>query len=261
MSNEVVLLTVAHRTKYEPMTGVFISRGMTIAVPAGGLTITLGSDGKSAANLTFHVRYDVCPTWCELALKHLSDASSRRADRVAAWAGTNEDHKAKSLESEFEASMQAVMAAAIALDAFYSVIKTYVKLPPLLEDKWRSKRTARYLQITQVLLLGFRLKSKGIAILRQNLKEIYRFRDLAVHPSGKIQAPLLHPEIDVGVEWRFVFFRAQNAETIVNAAIGMLWDLANNGRPTDDRIVEYMKGLRQRLAELFPSGHPNACEV
>lgn len=128
-------------------------------------------------------------------------------------------------------------------------------------DQWRSKKTSRYSQITEVLRRGFHLKSNGTAILRQNLKEIYRFRDLAVHPSGKIQAPLLHPEIDVGVDWCFVHFRAQNAETIVTAAIGMLWDLANNGRPTDNKIVEYIKGLRPRLAELFPSGHPNAYEV
>jgi hypothetical protein len=30
---------------------------------------------------------------------------------------------------------------------------------------------------------------KGTAALRANLKEIYRVRDLAVHPSGKIEAP------------------------------------------------------------------------
>jgi hypothetical protein len=175
-----------------------------------------------------------------------------RNERIAAWAGTDEDHKSRYLEREFEASMQAIMAAAIALDAFYSTIQTHVQLPPLLAQQWRNKRTARYSQITEVLRRGFHLKPKGTTILRQNLKEIYRFRDLAVHPSGKIQAPLLHPEIDVGVEWRFAHFRAQNAELIVNTATGMLWDLASNGRPTNNKIREYMEVLRQRLAELFP---------
>ena len=108
------------------MTGIFISRGMTIAVPVGGLTITFGHDGKPNANLKLHVRFDVCSTWCELALRHLADARSRCADRIVAWAGTNEDYKATSLEREFEASMQAIMAAATALDAFYSVIQTHV---------------------------------------------------------------------------------------------------------------------------------------
>ena len=243
------------------MTGIFISRGMTIAVPVGGLTITFGHDGKPNANLKLHVRFDVCSTWCELALRHLADARSRCADRIVAWAGTNEDYKATSLEREFEASMQAIMAAATALDAFYSVIQTHVQLPPLLVEQWRTKRTPRYSQITEVLRRGFHLKPKGTAVLRQNLREIYRFRDLAVHPSGKIQAPILHPEIDVGVEWRFVHFRAHNAEMLVNAATGMLWDLVNNGRPGDKTILDYMKMLRQRLAELFPLGHPGSAST
>jgi hypothetical protein len=177
------------------MAGIFISRGMAITVPAGGLTISIGADGKSAANMTLHVRFDVCPTWTEIALRHLDDAREKRGDRQTAWAGTNEEQKAASLEREFEASMQAIMAAAIAVDAFYSLIQTHVDLPPSLTEQWRTKRTPRYSQVTEVLRRAFLLKPKGVAVLRGNLKELYRLRDLAVHPSGKIEAPILHPEL------------------------------------------------------------------
>ncbi|MBZ5524318.1 MAG: hypothetical protein LAP21_18940 [Acidobacteriia bacterium] len=238
------------------MAGIFISRGMTIAVPPGGLTIGIGANGNPTGNLILHVRFDVCPTWTELALRHLDDAKARRTAREIAWAGTNEEEKAASLEREFEASMQAVMAAAIALDAFYSLIQPHVQLPPSLVTQWRTKRTARYSQITEVLRRAFNLKPKRTAVLRQYLKEIYRLRDLAVHPSGKIQAPILHPEINVGVEWRFAYFRAHNAELIVNTATWILWNLAHAGKPKDSKIQEYMIALRQRLAELFPAGHP-----
>ena len=238
------------------MTGVFISRGMTVAIPAGGLTISLGLDGEPASSLTLHVHFDVCPTWCELAMSHLAAAKSHRIARVAAWAGTNEDDKAMTLEREFEASMQAAMAAAIALDAFYSVIQTHVQLPPALVEQWRTKRTSRYSQVTEVLRRGFHLKPQGTKTLRQNLKEVYRFRDLAVHPSGKIEAPLLHPELKVGVEWRFAYFHAANAEGLANVATAIIWDLANNGKATDDKIIKYMRSVQDRLATLFPSGHP-----
>lgn len=238
------------------MAGIFISRGMTVAIPAGGLTIGIGDDGKATSSLTLHVRFDVCPTWIELALRHLADANEKRVARAAAWTGTNEELKAATLEREFEASMQAIMAAAISIDAFYSLIQPQVQLPPSLVEGWRAKRTARYSQVTEVIRRAFGLKPKGTAALRQNLKEIFRLRDLAVHPSGKIKAPILHHELEVGVEWRFAMFRAHNAELAVNAAAGMLWDLAHNGKPKDSKIVEYMHTLRQRLAELFPSGHP-----
>ena len=237
------------------MAGIFISRGMTVAVPPGGLTIGIGTNGSSTSNVILHVRFDVCPTWTELALRHLADAKARRTAREIAWAGTNEEDKAASLEREFEASMQAIMAAAIALDAFYSLMQTHVQLPPSLVTRWRTKRTARYSQVTEILRRAFHLKPEGTAVLRQNLKEIYRLRDLAVHPSGKIEAPILHPEINVGVEWRFAYFRAHNAELIVNAATRILWDLAHAGKP-DSKIQEYMAALRQQLEELFPTGHP-----
>jgi hypothetical protein len=79
---------------------------------------------------------------------------------------------------------------------------------------------------------------------------------MAVHPAGKIAAPLLHPELNVGMEWRFVYFRARNAEMAVMGAAGGLWDLATNRRSKDAKITEYQKGLRARLQEIFPGGAP-----
>jgi hypothetical protein len=232
------------------MAGVFISRGMTLGIPAGGFAISFDPDGTPTSSLTFHVHFDVCPTWCELAMTHLASAKSSRIARVGAWAGNNEDEKSSCLEREFEASMQATMAAAIALDAFYSVIQTHVQLPASLVERWRAKRTSRYSQVTEVLRRGFHLKPQETKVLRQNVKEIYRFRDLAVHPSGKLEAPLLHSELNVGVEWRFAYFSAARAETLVNASIAIIRELANNGKPTEAAIVRYAQGLRDRLPYL-----------
>jgi len=221
---------------------------MTIGIPVGGLKIALDSHGKITGNLTPHVRFDVGPTWIQLALRHLDDAKAKQDLRVAAWAGVDENQKSHSLEREFEASMQAIMAAAIAVDAFYSLIQTHVDLPPSITDKSRAKRTARYSQVTEVLKRAFHLKPNSVANLRQNLREIYRLRDLAVHPSGKMEAPIVHPELGAGVEWRFAYFRAYNAELIVNAASRILWELAYQGEPKHPEIQKYIDGLRRLLA-------------
>ena len=139
------------------------------------------------------------------------------------------------------------MAAAIVVDSFYSLIQLHVDLPPSIADKWRVKRTARYSRVTEVLKRAFHLKPKGVVNLRQNLREIYRLRDLAVHPSGKLEAPIVHPELGVGVEWRFAYFRAQNAELILNAALRILSDLAYQGKPKHPEIQKYIDRLRPRL--------------
>jgi hypothetical protein len=54
--------------------------------------------------------------------------------------------KAATLEREFEAAMQAIMAAAIAVDASYALIRSHVHLPPSIVTKWRTNRTARYVK-------------------------------------------------------------------------------------------------------------------
>jgi hypothetical protein len=237
------------------MPGIFISRGMTISIP--GFSIRLRDDGQLEGDpITLHVRFDVCPSWIQVATRHLEDAKLARARRDEAWSGSDEDAKARALEAEFEASMQAIMAAAIAWDAVYAILREHVTIPPAMSEKWRTGRTARYTQVAETVRRAFSLKPKGAALLRANLKWLYSYRDMAVHPAGKIAAPLLHPELNVGMEWRFVYFRARNAEMAVMGAAGGLWDLATNRRSKDAKITEYQKGLRARLQEIFPGGAP-----
>lgn len=241
------------------MAGVFVTRGMTFVIPPGGLSLSIGDNGKiSGGQLTsYHVQFDVCPTWVELSLRHLNVAIEARANRQAAWASTDAVAKGETLEREFEASMQAMMAAAIALEAFYAIVQPLVVLPSTLVERWRINKTARYKQVAEVIRQAFQLQPKATVALRANLKKIYKLRDLAVHPSGKIEAPIYHPELDVDVEWRFVYFQASNAEVIVNGATWILWCLCHDGKPNNANVVKYADNLKQRLIELFPHGHPS----
>ena len=237
------------------MAGNYITRGMTVSIPHFALRISENGELEGDP-ITLHVRFDVCPTWIQIAKRHLDAALIAKANRDAVWQGTDEVAKAQALEIEFEASMQAIMAAAIAWDAVYAVLREHVTIPPSTLEKWRNGRTARYTQVAEVTRRAFGLTQKGASMLRDNLKQIYRYRDLAVHPSGKIEAPLLHPELNLGMEWRFVYFRAQNAELAVIAAAAMLWDLAHNGKSKEEKISEYQKTLATRLKEIFPESAP-----
>ena len=238
------------------MTGVFIKRGMNIGIPAGGFTFSVGDDGKVSSSLTLHVHFDVCPTWINISLGHLAAARDARSARETAWAGADEEAKSDALEREFEASMQAIMAAAIAIDAFYAVLQPHISVPPSMLAKWRGGGTARYSQVTEIIRRAFKLQKNGTLTLRNNLKEIYRYRDMAVHPSSKLQEAVYHPELKVGVEWRFAYYRASNAEIAVNAVSGMLWDLCHNGKPADDKISKCIATLKSRMEEIFPDGNP-----
>lgn len=232
------------------MNGVSIYREMTAGMSAGGLAMSLGEAAEPATDLTSHVHFDVCPTWLELAIRHLSDAQVAQAARVEAWKGADENAKAGALQWEFEASMQAIVAASLAIDALCAAVRPRVELPQLLAEKWRQKRTPRYIQAAEILRRALSLRPRAASALRQNLGEIARFRNLAIDPSGTTDAPVLHPELSVAVEWRFAYFRCANALLIVKVTLRLILGLLAGGKPQDAEVQAWVNALWSRLEPL-----------
>jgi len=228
------------------MSGAFVPREIPVAIPDGGLVVSSDENRKPAGSLP-HVHFDACPVWLQLAIRHLSDAQVAQVSRVEAWKGADEDAKAAALEWEFEASLQAIMASALALDAFCAVVQTKVQLPQSLSDEWRENRTPHDVQLSELLRRAFSLTAKDASSLRQNLGEIFRFRDLAIDPSGKGDARILHPELRVGVEWRFAYFRCENALRIVRATLRLIWELVASGKPKEVDVQKYIDALRPTI--------------
>ena len=239
------------------MSGIRISQGMTLSI--ADLQLRIGPNGEiEAGPIKVNLRYDVVPTWLEIAMTHQAAALEARAQREAVWSEDDEDAKSRALEAEFQAAMQAIVAAAVSWEALYGILVGHVELPDGVKQKWRTNRVSRYVQVTEVVRRAFKLKPNSVKTLRQNLKEIYRYRDLAVHPSGIVQEAIHHPELQVGTEWRYVYFRASNAVLCVSCSAAMIVDLANNGKPASDAIDNYQNTLRAGLARLFPNGAPQS---
>lgn len=143
------------------------------------------------------------------------------------------------------------MAAAIAVDSFYLALRDRTSLSKETIQTWRDKRTARHKQVAEVLRRAFALSPRSSVVLRGNLKEIFKYRDLAVYPSGDTAAPVLHPELQIGVEWRFAAFRTENARPLVQAAHSIIHELATKGKPATPEIARYTEGLQNLLAPQF----------
>jgi hypothetical protein len=234
------------------MTGVFISRGMTLGVPAGRLVLSLDQYGKLGGSLAPHVHFDVCPTWLGLALDHLERAKVCQAERTLAWGGADENAKNVTLEREFEASMQAIMSAAIAWEAFFSIIKTKTKTKVSEEHsrECKKRRTPRYAQIAGVLRCAFGLQQGSFDDLQQSLKRTFTLRNQAVHPTGDIAEPVFHPELNVGVEWRFERFRYANASLVASETVKLMCELVTSAKPQNAEARKYAQVLQPALAAL-----------
>lgn len=239
-----------------PTHGVFISKGMRVGVPPGGFSISIGESGEPNAQLTLYAALDVTPHWLGIALSHLQVAAQEHPKLDPLWQQQDNDEIARVLEAEFIASMQAMMAAAIGIDSFYAAVKEHITLPAATLQAWRDKGTARHKQVYEVLRRGFKIGKGALPKVREMLKEIYRFRDLAVHPDPKLAQPLVHPDLKVGTEWRFVFFRFDNAKALVNASLSLivqLLDVPNDKNNALKRYAEEARPLMQPLVHEWES--------
>jgi hypothetical protein len=213
----------------------------------GGPIANMVNDEEPTGGRTSNARFDVCPTWLELAIRHLSDAQVARGARVGTWSAADEHAKTGVLKWEFEASIQAITASAIALDAFCAAVQARIVVPEGLVTEWQEQRTPRQIQISEILRRAFSLEPKHVSSVRRGLEEIFRFRDLAIDPSGKMNTMILHPELGVGVEWRYAYFRYQNAQLIVNATVRLISELLAWCKPEDADLREYVDSLRANL--------------
>jgi hypothetical protein len=222
------------------MSGIFVAKGMSITIPAGGLRLS----STGAHNVNAQVSFDVCPSWLEIALDHLKAAKICNAIRREAWQGDDAAAKGTALACEFKASMQAITAAAIAIESFYLTLRSKVKI------KKSKKNEPRYAQISEACAVAFDLKPKGTELLRAQLKQLFELRNKAVHPPSSPADAFLHPELKVGVEWRFIAFRFENALPLVRAAVSIVAELSATGRPSTEEVKKYADYLKPQL-DLF----------
>ena len=228
-------------------------RGVSIGFGPGP-HISVDESGNLQFNAQWEFWYDVAPTWLRLALSHTRTAERHRADRIKAWAENNDQLKADTLELECAASMQATMAAAVAVDALYASVQPLIALPQSLIETWRRKKTARPVQISETFRRAFKLAKLNATEVRSNLVQLFRLRDMAVHPRAHLQPAVLHPELGVGLEWRFDAFRAHNACLLVTSTVMLFWFLTHKATPINKEVNNYITNLRVFVDELLPNG-------
>lgn len=83
--------------------------------------------------------------------------------------------------------------------------------------------------------------------LRDILVQIYGFRDLTVHPSGETKEAVLHPDLGVGVEWRFLSFGFTNSKEVVAGCLSIAAQLIHKPKNSHKRLLQYCEGVRPRI--------------
>lgn len=85
-------------------------------------------------------------------------------------------------------------------------------------SEWQAGRLARYKQVSETLRWAWNIESRKAKVIRDHLRQVCKLRNAAVHAPAEFRQPIERPDIGRGVEWRFVYFRAENARAAFQIA-------------------------------------------
>src|SRR6185437_15189206 len=135
--------------------------------------------------------------------------------------------------------MQALTSAAIALDALYASVRERTDIPETLVATWRKNKTARPKQVAEVFRRAFRVGPKSFRNLAAIVHQLYKFRDLAVHPPASFSAPVFHATLNARTEWRFLSFGYDSSLVAVRASLAAVTQLTQLPRTKNTLLVKY----------------------
>jgi hypothetical protein len=228
---------------------VFITEGMSLRIPKGGVSISVDDSGQPEVSLTaLHVVYEIWPNWLEIAFDNAERSQGLR-QRLRGVETDNESEKGRLLVEECKAAMVGITSSVIGLDAFYAGVCERLPAYSELRSRWASqkKKPSRSGQVSQVFHRAFRYEPSVYSRLVAALKELYKIRDVAVHPSAGFQPPVQHDILGVGVEWRFATFTATNAIKAVSLSCDIIHHSIEVPRASLPDLGEWCEIARKKV--------------
>ncbi len=228
------------------MPGIFMTRGSRFTIPS----FTIDLDNLESMSITPLIGFDIYPLWLQSAI------SQARACEVAAktmdekWDQVSGTDQSALVEDELVAAMGAIVASAAAIDAFYGSIRDRCKIAEGSRIARRNRSRGRERIIAATFQQRFALKNDQTKNIQATLRDVLRFRHLALHSHGRSEPPVVHPRLDVGMSQHHVIFRAENA--VKSAAFALTIISYLMGRPHERyrELREHSKYAKEWLAPL-----------
>lgn len=233
--------------------GLFVTSGMVVSIPPGGLVMTINPDGSLSGSVNaIHVRLNMCPHWIAIAYAHLLATQEAHTELLAAFQNGDQQAMGLALEREAAAGMQAVFASCTAMDSYYGLLRKHTLIDAETHERWQKNRTARHKRIAEVLRRTFDMKSEGFETARAILKQGFSLRDKAVHPNAELANPMAYDEIGRSTEWRLVCFRFENAKNVTGQFLSVLMATsAHPARKPTPELADLLGSTNQLCAPIL----------
>lgn len=227
--------------------GILVFEGMTVGFLPGDLTISLEESGSVSSKAILSTTYNVLPIWLRIASDQLRFAK-QASEAVATRWGSDDNTNRELLVAELEPSLQVFVACGIAVDALYDQLRPFAKLSQADLRAWKNNKTAREKQIAEAIRRAYKLKNPVAAEFKQNITEILKFRDMAVHPSLELKQTCIRPDVPVGVDWKFAAYKYSNAAKCFEVTMKMLlhlYERKSENSECDVQMENIVKALEQ----------------
>ncbi len=227
--------------------GVLVFEGMKVGVLPGDLKIEVDESGSVNSTLILSTAYNVLPIWLRIASDQLHRAKNASEGIASGWT-TNDEVNRELLIAELNPSLQVFVACGIALDALYDQLRPFAKLSESDIQTWKDNKTKRADQISEVVRRVYKIKPREAGEFKQNITEIIKYRDMAVHPSLELKPALSRSDVPVLVDWKFSAYRYSNAMKCFHATInmlGFLYTQKSGNQEVDQQMDAAISALEQ----------------
>ncbi|MGH3130042.1 MAG: hypothetical protein ACRDNX_04425 [Gaiellaceae bacterium] len=210
-------------------------------IPAFSLTIDPATGELGGSGIVPALRTDIFDHWLLIAEQASVESERVHEDAVETPLDDNEGFS-KALEREFRASLVAVVSAAFAIEAFYRSVLEHA-------PETRVEAGTQDARIFETLKRAFALPAAQHRAIRENIRVIFRLRDQAVHPHATWVKPVRHPVFNVGMEPRFVNYRAEHAVNALLLARKVIAFCLRKPKPKYVDLVAWCEPLKDLVPE------------
>jgi hypothetical protein len=226
--------------------GVFISEGMTLRIPAGGLVLPL--DGSPPPPVQVEVSLDMTPMWVDVALDQALVAR-RHHEQLLEVVGADQEAVGNALIGECKAAMISLTGSAFALDALYESLLERAVLPAAIQEGWAKNKLKRSRRIVETMRLALKpeFSNEESREVVEQVDKLFQLRDWAVHPPANFREPLHHEVLGTGVEWRYVAYTFDNCRNALSFVLAYLRRILQEPRTQDRDLAEWVESMETRI--------------
>ena len=222
------------------MPGIMVTDGGDLQISSLQINLQTGEMPPP----TVRLRTDTWPYWLAEGVSAAIAAAEVAPSITLALAA---DEASRLMVAELRASMRALTSSAFAIDAFYASVKARSPVHPQ-QSLWHEQGTARHKQVAATLRYHLQIKNNNSSKeLSNRVKEMFKFRDWAVHPGSQFREAIHRDDVDAGVDWHFIAFRASNAVMGVAKTVQLLDHLVKVLDRGSEDLVKWKPHARRAM--------------